>query len=68
MVVGNLQKNAHTAQDIIRFAVAAIEPDSDCECHHALATAIMTSPDAMRPATKKKLELLIGKYLKRRSG
>ena len=66
MVLGNLQKNAHTAKEIIRLAVNSIDPDADCTCRHALANAIMTRPDAMRPATRRKLDLLIGKYLPRR--
>ena len=62
MVVANLTKNSATAQEIIRSAVAAIDPEADCSCHHALATALMTQPKAMRPATRKKLELLLKKY------
>jgi 5'-methylthioadenosine phosphorylase len=64
MVVSNLQKNARTAQEIIRLASRAIDPAGDCSCHHALATAVMTQPQAMRPATRKKLSLLLGKYAK----
>jgi 5'-methylthioadenosine phosphorylase len=67
MVVANLTKNSETAQEIVRLAVGAIDPDADCTCRHALATAIMTQPKAMRPATKKKLQLLLGKYLRQRS-
>jgi 5'-methylthioadenosine phosphorylase len=62
MVVSNLQKNSQMAQDIIRLATAAIDPEADCSCRHALATAVMTQPKAMKPATKKKLALLLGKY------
>src|SRR6266850_3366667 len=51
MVVANLMKNSQTAQAVIRSAVAAIDPDADCPCQHALAAAIMTQPKAMRPAT-----------------
>jgi 5'-methylthioadenosine phosphorylase len=67
MVVANLTKNSETAQEIVRLAVGAIDPDADCTCRHALATAIMTQPKAMRPATKKKLQLLLGKCLRQRS-
>jgi 5'-methylthioadenosine phosphorylase len=62
MVVANLQKNARTAQQIVRLAVESGELQADCACHHALANAIMTAPAAMRPATRKKLGLLIGNY------
>jgi 5'-methylthioadenosine phosphorylase len=63
MIIANLMKNVHAAQEIIRSAVAAFDVNADCKCRHALAHAIMTAPVAMRPATKKKLHLLIGKYL-----
>jgi len=63
MIIANLMKNVHTAQEIIRSAVTALDVNADCKCRHALAHAIMTAPAAMRPATKKKLQLLIGKYL-----
>jgi len=61
MVVANLTKNSQTAQQIVRRAVAAIDPDADCVCQHALANAVMTQPKAMPPATLKKLRLLLGK-------
>ena len=63
MVVANLTKNSETAQAIVRSAVAALDADADCTCRHALAHAVMTQPNAMRPATRKKLRLLLGKYL-----
>jgi len=66
MVVANLTKNSATAQEVVRLAVAALDPDADCTCRHALATAIMTQPKAMRPATRKKLGLLLQKYLPKR--
>jgi 5'-methylthioadenosine phosphorylase len=62
MVIGNLMKNAATAQKIVRLAINALDPAADCSCHHALKNAIMTAPNAMRPATRQKLKLLIGKY------
>ena len=66
MVVANLMKNSATAQAVVRLAVAALDPDADCSCRHALATAVMTQPKAMRPATRKKLSLLLQKYLPKR--
>ncbi len=62
MVVANLMKNSKTAQEIIRRAVAALDPAADCTCRHALATAIMTRTRVLRPATRKKLGLLLKKY------
>ena len=63
MVVANLMKNSKTAQETIRLATAILDPEADCTCRHALATAIMTQPKAMRPATRRKLGLLLKKYV-----
>jgi 5'-methylthioadenosine phosphorylase len=63
MVVANLTKNSETAQTIVRRAVAALDVDADCICRHALAHAVMTQPTAMPAATRKKLSLLLDKYL-----
>ncbi|MGA2605619.1 MAG: S-methyl-5'-thioadenosine phosphorylase [Verrucomicrobiia bacterium] len=62
MVVANLAKNSATAQQIIRLAAAALDPETDCTCRHALATAIMTQPNAIPPAARKKLRLLLKNY------
>jgi 5'-methylthioadenosine phosphorylase len=63
MVVANLAKNSATAREIIRLACAVLDPEADCTCRHALASAIMTDPKAMPPATRRKLRLLLQKYL-----
>jgi 5'-methylthioadenosine phosphorylase len=62
MVVANLMKNSKTAQEIIRRAMVALDPAADCICRHALATAIMTHIQILRPATRQKLGLLLEKY------
>lgn len=64
MVVACVQKNAAMAQDIIRRAVGTLAAGADCPCQHALANAIMTAPQAIKPAQRKRLKLLIGKYVK----
>jgi 5'-methylthioadenosine phosphorylase len=63
MVVECLQKNALMAQEIVRRAVAALDAGADCACHHALATAIMTDRKVIAPVQRKKLRLLLNKYL-----
>jgi len=63
MVVQTLRQNARMAQEIVRRAVAALDAEADCACRHALATAIMTDRRAIRPAQRRKLGLLIGRYL-----
>ena len=63
MVINTLKQNSRMAQEIVRAAVGALDAKADCSCHHALSAAVMTDRKAMRPATKKKLQLLIGKYV-----
>ncbi len=63
MVVANLMKNVATAKSIIRAAIPRVTRERQCDCAHALAAAIITARDAIRPETRAKLELLVGKYL-----
>ncbi len=58
-----LRKNVETAKKMIRKAVAAISSQRDCECRKALEHAILTDRKVIPEATKKKLEIIIGKYL-----
>ena len=64
MIIECLQQNSRMAQAIIRLTVTALDAGADCTCRHALATAIMTAPDKIPAGQRKKLQLLIGKYLK----
>ena len=63
MVIGNLLQNAVTAQRVIAGTVARLDAARDCGCGQALATAIITRPDAVPAALKRDLAPLIGKYL-----
>jgi 5'-methylthioadenosine phosphorylase len=68
MVTRNLKANAANAQRLLRSAVApAAGRVRTCACRDALAAALFTDPKVMPKATLKKLDPLIGKYLKRRS-
>ena len=62
-IVAVLLKNAENACSVVREAVAAMPASRDCKCGSALATAIITSKDAIPAATKEKLKLIIGKYV-----
>ena len=64
VILGILRRNADTARKIIKLAVGRIPAKRDCECATALKTAIVTAPELIPPAQKKKLDLLIGKYIK----
>ncbi|MDO8578631.1 MAG: S-methyl-5'-thioadenosine phosphorylase [Dehalococcoidales bacterium] len=59
-----MRKNIETSKAIIKHAVSRVLSKRDCACPHAVENAIVTDPQAVPPATKKKLELIIGKYIK----
>ncbi|MFC1993214.1 S-methyl-5'-thioadenosine phosphorylase [Chloroflexota bacterium] len=62
----NIQRqNIDTIKNIIRLAAAQIPEKRDCACARALETAIVTSPKVIPAEQKKKLDLLISKYLRR---
>jgi 5'-methylthioadenosine phosphorylase len=64
MVLAIMHRYIDTAKKIIKLAVARIPEKRDCPCASALKTALITDPKLIPPEQKKKLELLIGKYLK----
>jgi len=63
-VVAVLNRNAENAANVVREAVTALPAGRSCKCGQALATAVMTAPEAIPPATLAKLDLLLGKYFK----
>jgi 5'-methylthioadenosine phosphorylase len=63
MIVANLLQNAKTAQRIIAEAVTHVPGERTCPCATALATAIITRPEAVPPQARKDLGLIVGKYL-----
>jgi 5'-methylthioadenosine phosphorylase len=63
-VIAVLTRNAENAGKVVRETVAAMPKDRSCKCGSALAHAIMTDRKVIPPATKKKLNLILGKYLK----
>jgi 5'-methylthioadenosine phosphorylase len=62
-VVKTLGKNTALAQLAIRRLLGALPQERTCQCPHALAGAIITQPEAMHPATLKRLAPLVGKYV-----
>ena len=64
MIIRNLTENAETARRLIADAVARVPGERTCPCASALATAIITRPDAVPAATKRELAPIVGKYLK----
>ena len=62
-VVSNLLKNSGNATRVLFEVLGRIPAERTCRCGSALAAAILTERDKIPPETRRKLELLIGKYL-----
>ncbi len=62
-IIANLTKNAENAAKVVSAAVRAMPEARECKCGSALAHALITDRKTVPEATRKKLELLVGKYL-----
>jgi 5'-methylthioadenosine phosphorylase len=62
-IISVLMKNAEHASKVVKEAVATVPKTRGCKCGSALANAIITDRAKIPPKTRKKLQLLIGKYL-----
>jgi 5'-methylthioadenosine phosphorylase len=62
-VVAVLKQNAANAAETIRAAVKAMPQERSCACATALQFAILTDRALIPQETRKKLDLLVGKYL-----
>ena len=66
-IVAVLLKNAENACSVVRQTVADMPRRRSCKCGSALANAILTDRKIIPAATKKKLNLILGKYLQPKS-
>jgi 5'-methylthioadenosine phosphorylase len=62
-IIQNLTTNAESAAKVVAAAVAGMPAGRSCKCGSALKHALITNPSVVPPQTKKRLELLVGKYL-----
>ena len=63
MVIQTLNKNTKIAQDAIRILARSLNHERKCDCGQALSTALITRKDVIPTDTRKKLDLLVRKYL-----
>lgn len=63
LVIQTLHKNTEIAQKTIIELVSQMGESEPCSCHQALENAIITRREAIPEDTKKKLHLLVNKYL-----
>ena len=66
-IVAVLIKNAENACKVVRQTVAAMPQGRSCKCGSALAHALLTDRKLIPAATKKRLSLILGKYLQSKS-
>jgi len=63
MIIGNLQKNCQAAQAIIKQTVRDLGGERRCGCGETLKYAIITDKTKIPEAARRRLELIVGKYL-----
>lgn len=63
-VIEYLTRNVDNAKKILRASIKHLPKKRDCKCGSALAHAILTDRRKISPQAKKRLNLLVGKYLK----
>lgn len=64
MVIQTLNKNTTVAQESLKALARNLQPQPDCACQHALASALITNPAVVPADTRANLGLLVDKYLK----
>jgi 5'-methylthioadenosine phosphorylase len=62
-ILAVLSKNAENAAAVVRETVAALPANRSCKCGSALAHAILTDQSKIPAATRKRLHLILAKYL-----
>ena len=62
-IVQNLKRNSETAKGILKNAISAMPQERNCICKTALKDAIITQKDLIPDSIKKKLDIIIGRYL-----
>ena len=63
IILETMRRQEEICKQIIRLSVPRIGGGRDCGCDRTLQGAIVTAPDAIPPDQKKKLDLIIGKYI-----
>ncbi len=64
MIISNLLKNVDVSKNILKTVIPVLAEERSCACATALKDSIVTRPEVIPAAAKKKLKLIIGKYVK----
>ena len=63
VIIENLRKNVENSKKILKDAISHIDASADCGCKNSLKHAILTDRRSISATTKKKLDIIIGKYM-----
>lgn len=63
LVIETLNHNTHLAQQAIKNLVSLLRPERPCACGQALASSLITNPAVVPFETRRRLGLLVDKYL-----
>ena len=63
VILNTMRQNVATAKSIIKLAVSRIPEERECPCPTSLVTSIVTDLKSAPDTQKKKMKLIIGKYL-----
>ncbi|MGH7388426.1 MAG: S-methyl-5'-thioadenosine phosphorylase [Candidatus Rokuibacteriota bacterium] len=64
-VIRTLMENVATAREVLRRLIPAVGSPRTCPCPGLLKDAVITDPGAFPPATRRRLDLLVGRYFPR---
>jgi 5'-methylthioadenosine phosphorylase len=62
-VIQILNRNTQQAQEAVHNLARDLDSRRKCQCGQALASAIITQPEAIPPETRRRLSLFLDKYL-----
>jgi 5'-methylthioadenosine phosphorylase len=66
-IVAVLVKNAENAARVVRASIAAMPSTHSCKCGSSLAHAIITDREKIPVEARKRLSLILGKYLENKN-
>lgn len=64
MILDNLTKNVENCKRILKEIIPSISQQRSCSCGEALKHSVFTNPELIPKRIKKKLNILIGRYIK----
>jgi 5'-methylthioadenosine phosphorylase len=64
LILETVRRQEDLCKQIIKLTIPEIASLTGCKCSESLKGAIVTAPEVIPDTTKKKLDLLIGKYIR----